>query len=204
MSNDWTPSPVPLLPADEHGRVPHDIGDDMRAAIVRRLIDDWSGDPDLSPEKARALAMWAGASVRALIYEIGVLGASQAIPAVAGTVEQGTAPQCAPNASSSSLSPALDAPADNFADWVPEFVVFVVVHKGTRRPKPFDSIWVDESTAQKRCALRGEDWRVERYSHIRPAGARPAPSSSPQDDTSRCAVCVRDGRSPSRLARRGV
>lgn len=63
----WEPTPVP------QGDGRHDIGDDVRAAIVHRLIDDWSRDPDLTPEKARQLAMWAGASVRALLHELGTL-----------------------------------------------------------------------------------------------------------------------------------
>jgi len=46
------------------------VGDDVRAAIVQRLIDDWSRDPDLTPEKVRQLAMWAAASVRALLHEL--------------------------------------------------------------------------------------------------------------------------------------
>ncbi len=67
-TNDrWEPTPVPK------GDGRHDIGDEMRAAIVERLISDWSRDPDLSPEKVRQLAMWAGASVRALMHEIGTL-----------------------------------------------------------------------------------------------------------------------------------
>jgi len=45
----------------------------MRAAIVQRLIADWSADPDLTPEKTRHLAMWAGASVRSLFHEMGTL-----------------------------------------------------------------------------------------------------------------------------------
>ena len=49
------------------------VGDDVRAAIVQRLIDDWSRDPDLTPEKVRQLAMWAAASVRALLHELGTL-----------------------------------------------------------------------------------------------------------------------------------
>ncbi len=61
--------PVPVPSGD--GR--HDIGDDVRAAIVRRLISDWSRDPDLTPEKVRQLAMWAGAAVRSLIHELGTL-----------------------------------------------------------------------------------------------------------------------------------
>lgn len=63
----WEPVPVPL------GDGRHDIGDDVRAAIVQRLTEDWSRDPDLTPEKARQLAMWAGASVRALLHELGTL-----------------------------------------------------------------------------------------------------------------------------------
>ena len=63
----WEPVPVP----EGDGR--NDIGDEVRAAIVRRLIDDWSHDPDLTPEKARRLAMWAGASVRSLLHELGTL-----------------------------------------------------------------------------------------------------------------------------------
>src|SRR6185369_5131977 len=34
---------------------------------------DWQHDPDLAPEKVRQLAMWAGASVRALLHELGTL-----------------------------------------------------------------------------------------------------------------------------------
>lgn len=45
----------------------------MRAAIVHRLIEEWRHDPDLTPEKVRHLAMWAGASVRALLHELGTL-----------------------------------------------------------------------------------------------------------------------------------
>jgi hypothetical protein len=52
-----------------------DIGDDVRAAIVEKLMDEWNGDPDLTPEKARQLAMWAAASVRSLLYDLGVLRA---------------------------------------------------------------------------------------------------------------------------------
>ena len=63
----WEPVPVP------QGDGRHDIGDDVRAAIVQRLIDDWSRDPDLTPEKVRQLAMWAAASVRALLHELGTL-----------------------------------------------------------------------------------------------------------------------------------
>jgi hypothetical protein len=61
--------PVPVPRGD--GR--HDIGDDVRAAIVERLTSEWSRDPDLTPEKARQLAMWAAASVRALLHELGTL-----------------------------------------------------------------------------------------------------------------------------------
>jgi hypothetical protein len=63
----WEPVPVPL------GDGRHDIGDDVRAAIVERLTSDWNRDPDLTPEKARQLAMWAAASVRALLHELGTL-----------------------------------------------------------------------------------------------------------------------------------
>lgn len=63
----WTPMPVPL------GDGRHDIGDDARAAIVRRLTEDFERDPDLTPEKARQLAQWAAASVRALLHELGTL-----------------------------------------------------------------------------------------------------------------------------------
>ena len=68
MADDrWEPTPVPL------GDGRHDIGDEMRLAIYRRLQDDWSRDPDLSPEKVRRLAQWAAASVRALFHELGTL-----------------------------------------------------------------------------------------------------------------------------------
>lgn len=68
MSDDrWQPTPTPI------GDGRHDIGDDARAAIVRRLMDDWSRDPDLSPEKVRQLAQWAAAAVRALLHELGTL-----------------------------------------------------------------------------------------------------------------------------------
>lgn len=74
----WQPAPVP------QGDGWHDIGDDARAAIVRRLMQDWSRDPDLTPEKVRQLAIWAGASVRALLHELGTLrdlaGESSYIP----------------------------------------------------------------------------------------------------------------------------
>jgi len=67
-NNDrWEPVSVPL------GDGRHDIGDDVRAAIVERLTSDWSHDPDLTPEKVRQLAMWAGASIRALLHELGTL-----------------------------------------------------------------------------------------------------------------------------------
>lgn len=59
--------PVPL------GDGRHDIGDDLRAAIVRRLMDEWRHDPDLTPKKVKHLSMWAGASVRALLHELGTL-----------------------------------------------------------------------------------------------------------------------------------
>ena len=61
--------PVPVPRGD--GR--HDIGDDVRAAIVERLVSDWSRDTDFAPEKVRQLAQWAGASVRALLHELGTL-----------------------------------------------------------------------------------------------------------------------------------
>jgi hypothetical protein len=63
----WQPVPVPR----GYGR--HYIGDDVLAAIVERLTSDWSRDPDLTPEKARQLAMLAGASVRSLLHELGTL-----------------------------------------------------------------------------------------------------------------------------------
>lgn len=70
-SNDnderWQPTPVPL------GDGRHDIGDDVRAAIVRRLTEDWDSVSDLPPAKVRQLAMWAGASIRALLHELGTL-----------------------------------------------------------------------------------------------------------------------------------
>lgn len=62
-------NPVPIPQGD--GR--HDIGDAARVAIVNRLIDDWRGDPDLSEEKARQLAISAAASVRGLFCELGIL-----------------------------------------------------------------------------------------------------------------------------------
>jgi hypothetical protein len=67
MSDRWQPVPVP------QGDPRHDIGDDMRAAIVERVEEAFAGDPDLTPEKARQLAMFAGACVRSLFYEMGVL-----------------------------------------------------------------------------------------------------------------------------------
>lgn len=67
MSECWQPIPIP------QGDGRHDIGDDARAAIVERLTADWSRDPDLTPEKARQLAMWAAASVRSLLHELGTL-----------------------------------------------------------------------------------------------------------------------------------
>jgi hypothetical protein len=70
----WEPVPVP------QGDGRHDIGDDVRAAIVQRLMSDWSHDPDLTPAKVRQLAMWAGASVRALLHEIGTLRDMTAAP----------------------------------------------------------------------------------------------------------------------------
>ena len=77
MSDErWEPVPVPL------GDGRHDIGDDMRAAIVKRLIEDWSRDRDLTPEKVRQLAMWAGASVRALFHELGTLRDLAGSPAI--------------------------------------------------------------------------------------------------------------------------
>lgn len=67
--NDGTfePTPVPL------GDGRHDIGDTVRAAIANRLIEEWAGDRDLSPEKVRQMAMWAAASVRSLLHELGTL-----------------------------------------------------------------------------------------------------------------------------------
>lgn len=78
MIERYQPVPVP----EGDGR--HDIGDDARAAIVERLTSDWSRDPDLTPEKVRQLAMWAAASVRALLHELGTLkdmGALHSSPA---------------------------------------------------------------------------------------------------------------------------
>lgn len=63
----WQPVPVP------QGDGRYDIGDEVRAAIVERLQSDWSHDPDLTPEKVRQLAMWAAASVRSLLHELGML-----------------------------------------------------------------------------------------------------------------------------------
>lgn len=67
MTDRYAPVPVP------RGDGRHDIGDEMRAAIVRRLTEEWSRDPDLSTEKVRQLAMWASASVRTLMHEVGAL-----------------------------------------------------------------------------------------------------------------------------------
>jgi len=52
----------------------HDIGDDTRAAIARRLCEGFQRfDPSLSTEQARRLAMFAAADVRALLSELGTL-----------------------------------------------------------------------------------------------------------------------------------
>jgi hypothetical protein len=62
----WEPTPVPL------GDGRHDIGDDTRVAIVRRLREDFERT-GMQPEQARQLAMLAAACVRALLHELGVL-----------------------------------------------------------------------------------------------------------------------------------
>jgi hypothetical protein len=66
IPGDWRPVPVP------EGDPRHDIGDDARIAIVQRLQPILETD-GLSAERARQLAMFAAASVRALLYELGVL-----------------------------------------------------------------------------------------------------------------------------------
>ena len=70
-------------PAPQTGWQPlkHDIGDDIRAAIVRALMEQWQNEPDLSPERVRHLAMWGAAAVRALLYELGTLRDMTAPPA---------------------------------------------------------------------------------------------------------------------------
>ncbi len=67
MSEHYESVPVPFIDSR------HDIGDDVRSAIVQRLMEEWRLDPDLTPKKVRELAMWAGASVRALLHELGTL-----------------------------------------------------------------------------------------------------------------------------------
>lgn len=69
------PTPVPV------GDGRHDIGDAARLAIYHRLMADWCRDPDLAPEKKHHLAMFAAASVRALLHETGVLRDMAAVPA---------------------------------------------------------------------------------------------------------------------------
>jgi hypothetical protein len=83
----FVPVPIPL------GDGRHDIGDDVRAAIVSRLMDDWSHDPDLRPEKVRQLAMWAAASVRSLLHELGTLR-DAVLPADASPVGPGADGKC--------------------------------------------------------------------------------------------------------------
>lgn len=64
----WQPMPVPL------GDGRHDIGDDARAAIFHRLHDDFTlAAPWMTAEQRRRLAMFAAASVRALLHELGTL-----------------------------------------------------------------------------------------------------------------------------------
>jgi len=67
IPGDWKPVPVPL------GDPRHDIGDDARAAIALRLATEFTGQHGLSQEQARQLGMWAAASVRALLHELGIL-----------------------------------------------------------------------------------------------------------------------------------
>lgn len=64
----FEPYPVPL------GDGSHDIGDEARAAIARRLMEEFPlADPSLTSQQVRNLAMWAAASVRALLHELGTL-----------------------------------------------------------------------------------------------------------------------------------
>lgn len=66
----WEPTPVPL--GDDPSK--HDIGDDVRTAIVHRLIDDFAlGHAEVPVETRRQMAMLAAASVRALMAELSVL-----------------------------------------------------------------------------------------------------------------------------------
>lgn len=61
------PMPVP------RGDGRHDIGDDARAAIAQRLEADFVRVCGESPARARYLAMYAAAAVRALLHELGTL-----------------------------------------------------------------------------------------------------------------------------------
>lgn len=82
-------TPVPLLPPDENGKVPHDIGDEARAAIAQRLIEAFTElAPALSAETVRQLAMIGAANVRALLYELGVLRVLTSPPSDAASVEE--------------------------------------------------------------------------------------------------------------------
>ena len=86
MSTDddrFVPVPVPV------GDGRYDIGDDARLAIFEQLLHDWRFEEGvLTPEKKRQLAMLAAASVRAVLHEIGTLGAMHQ-PAPAQETERG-------------------------------------------------------------------------------------------------------------------
>ena len=67
MADDVTPYPVP------RGDGRHDIGDDTRAAIYRRLVEEFGRVNGVTQGQAHHLAMLAAASVRSLLHELGTL-----------------------------------------------------------------------------------------------------------------------------------
>jgi hypothetical protein len=83
----WQPVPVPL------GDGRHDVGDAVRAAIAQRLIEDFGRLPELTPQQVHHLALFAAASVRSLLHELGTLRdmsvlVAAPVPRLEGTAQE--------------------------------------------------------------------------------------------------------------------
>ncbi len=113
MSN-WQPTPVPLGPDPSR----HDIGDDTRVAIVRRLIEDFArGYPAVDEETRRQMAMLAAASVRALLAELSVLKEMGAAEGTAFLSSRAAGPQT-PTFSAQTLESSGAPAPSGMPDWM--------------------------------------------------------------------------------------
>lgn len=74
-------------------------------------------------------------------------------------------------------------PDDTFADWVPEFTVWLVRYTEAW-PMVVDTVFLNEADAKARAAVRGPGWWAMRYSHIQPLPEQ-SPANEPVADLAR-------------------